>query len=222
MIQSIILSILLVLVYQFDELVCMLVVGFNRLRNKQHLHHNRNNDHLVGTALTIALMPLLLNQVLLSDWKLSAKMLVLSLTYILFAIASAGLGRVMHELHQAQKYQGLTVFIASAQVIGGMFHPVLHQVPWRGGEERLTFAKLAFLLSLPPLAGLAFSWFFEVYYFDSGFIEYINILIIVMVGGLFINFTIYALEKYFKRANLGVLGYYRIVLGLSVAVYLIL
>lgn len=222
MTKAIILSILLVLVYQFDELMHMVFMMFKRFRHKRAGAVFHEIDHYVGTALTIALMPLSINYVLLSDWELSTKMLVLFLTYAGFAVAAAGVGRIVQEMERAKKYGGLMSAIAVTQVVGGMIHPVLHQVPWRASRERVTYAKLAFLLSLPPLLGLIFTRIYDTYLYDHEFLEYINVLIIVMVGGLFINFTIRALEKYFARVNMSVMGYYRIVLGITVALFMML
>lgn len=222
MIKSIILSLLLVFVYQFDELASGAHAIWARIRHKKYHRLAAETDHYVGTALTIALMPLLLNYAFATEGDLVPKLLFLFAVYIIFALLMTGVGRFVSELEKSRRYHGFTMVIAAGMVVGRMFVPHIAYVPWETGRERLTYAKLAFLLSLPPLLGLAFKYAYGTTSYETEVSNYFDALIIVMIGGLFINFVIHALEHYFARANLSMMGYFRIVVGIGVALLLLI
>jgi undecaprenyl pyrophosphate phosphatase UppP len=220
--KVILLSMLLVLVYQFDELVRGVLHLIRRLLRHKHRDVIRDSDHYVGTALTIATMPLLLYTLLLSDIPLAGKLLWLAIVYLAFAAVSAGVGYFARQSHRLRHQHGYTLAFSAMGLVGGLFHPALNMVPWHAGRERLTYAKLAFLLSIPALLGAAFkSYYDSINYYDE-WGQYMEVLIIVMVGGLFINIIIHVLERYFKAHDPGILGYFRIVAGLAIAFFLLL
>lgn len=222
MTKSILLSLLLVFVYQFDELVRGVHSIWGRLRHKKYHRLSADTDHYVGTALTIALMPLFLNYALASEGALMSKLIFLFAIYLIFALLMTGVGRFIHELEKSRRYHGVTMLIAGGMTIGRLFIPSIAYVPWETGRERMTYAKLAFLLSIPPLLGLVFRAVYGAYSYEGEVSKYFEALIIVMIGGLFINIIIHALEHYFKRVNMGIMGYFRVVAGLGIALVLLI
>jgi hypothetical protein len=221
MIKSIILSLLLVFVYQFDELARGVHAIWSRIRHKRYHRLAADTDHYVGTALTIALMPLFLNYALASDGALAPRLIFLFGVYFTFALLMTGVGRFMHELGKSRRYHGITMLIAGGMTIGRLFVPNIAYVPWDTGRERMTYARLAFLLSIPPLLGLVFRAVYGAYSYEGEVLKYFDALIIVMIGGLFMNIIIHALERYFTQTNLGMMGYFRIVAGIGVALFLL-
>jgi hypothetical protein len=222
MTKTLILSLLLVFVYQFDELVRGLRVVVWKLMRKNYHGLGRDTDHYVGTALTIGLMPLLLNYALTAEGDLGPKLLFLFITYSVFALLMFGAGRFLRELGKARQYHGFNMAMSTASLVGGLFHPGLRYVPWDTGRERLTYAKLALLLSIPPLLGLIFRSVYDANTFEGEVSKYFDALIVVMIGGLFINIVIHGLERYFKRTNISMMGLFRIVVGVGVAFFLIM
>lgn len=214
-------SILLVLVYQFDEVVRGVLHIMRRVL-KQKLHYViRDSDHYVGTALTIATMPLLLYSIMASEQELIVKLIWLACVYLGFAVAAAGLGYFLGQIRHLKTREGYDLAFSALGVVGGLFHPSLNMVPWHAGRERMTFAKLAFLLSIPAVLAALFKIYYDQSMYQAELSEYLDVLIIVLIGGVFINITISALEKYLKTNNLGIFSYFRIAAGLGVAFYLI-
>jgi undecaprenyl pyrophosphate phosphatase UppP len=219
MTKVLLLSILLVVVYQFDELVRGVLRIIQRLMRHKHKLVIKDSDHYVGTALTIAMMPLMLYEVMLSDNSLTSKLLWLGGLYMAFAVIATGIGYFLRQLSHLRTEQGVSMVLSAAGIVGGMFHPSMSLVPWHAGRERLTYAKLALLLSVPALVGAAFKSYYDNY--QPALSEYMEVLIIVMVGGLFINIATIFLENYFRTHDLGVLSYFRIVAGLAIALVLL-
>jgi undecaprenyl pyrophosphate phosphatase UppP len=215
--RIILFSILLVAVYQFDDLVKMLHYLARKIMRQGYKQLYLDSDQYVGMALAIIGMPLALNYFLISEQSLQVKLLIMALMYLVFTILASGLHVFNKRLKHIETYGQ---FVGMAYAVAGLFHPVMRTVPWHGARAAKELVQFAFLLSIPPLVG----WFFKFYYdnnlYQTEFVKYMDVAIIVMVGGLLINITIKALDKYLSRARLNFLGYFRIVLGAVITLLL--
>ena len=220
MAKILLVSILLVVVYQFDELAHAARVVLDRLSGRRTPRLVAETDHYVGTALTIACLPLLLNLIFVSEQELPVKLALVAGAYLIFAVLATGVGVFARRLRHRRHYNGVTMAFSAVSLVGTLFHPSLGMVPWHAGRERATYAKLAFLLSLPVLLGLAFQSMYGTGYREE-FSAYLDMLVVVMIGGSFMYIVINFLERYFKSHRVSVSGYFRVALGLGVALLLL-
>lgn len=110
-----------------------------------------------------------------------------------------------------------------ATPLGGivsLFAPMFAVAAETAYLPRKVMAKFAFLLALPPLAGLVLKYLNNSTY--EVLIPRLDILTAVLVGSLFLRITIEFLEHYFHLYNLEKLfSYYRVVLGIVLAIILL-
>lgn len=220
MTKILLLSILLVLVYQFDQVVEMVYLMFKKISRGRVDWVVKKSDHYVGTAVTIATMPLLLYSVLVSDELIIIKLLWLAGIYLVFAVVAGGVWYFIRQAKHVVQQKGSALVFASMSVLGGLFHPGIALVPWPDERDRLVYSRLALLLSLPALIGAAFKFYYDNYVAELS--HALDALIVVMVGGLFINIIVKFLEKHFRYSNLGLLSYLRVLAGFVVAVVLVI
>jgi hypothetical protein len=220
MAKIILLPILLMVVYQFDDLVRALHFVFSRLRRGKYKQLVLDSDHYVGTALAIAGMPMALNFLLVSEQPLGTKLLIIAGLFLLAATLTFILGTVLPRLRHVHHYEGVSAFVTTTYAIAGMFQPMFRTVQWHGGRAQGELGKLAFLLSLPALLGFGFKWFFGQYDYQDEFIKYMDVLIIVMVGGMFIHLVISPARRYLGSRHMGMMGLMRVVVGLGISLLL--
>jgi hypothetical protein len=219
MAKILLLSILLVLVYQFDQIVGMVYLMLKKISRGRVKWVVKESDHYVGTAVTIVTMPLLLYSVMVSNETMLSKLLWLTGIYFLFAVVAGGAWYFIRQAKLATRQKGGALVFAFLSVIGGMFHPGIGLVPWPSDRDRLVYSKLAFLLSVPGFFGAVIKFYYDNYLAELG--DVIDSLIVVMIGGLFINVVVKFLEKHFRVTGFGLLSYARVLAGLGVAVILV-
>ncbi|HYC79743.1 MAG TPA: hypothetical protein VEC17_01830 [Candidatus Binatia bacterium] len=210
-------SILLVVVYQFDELLKMLNYILLRVTRKEYRKLVLDSDRYVGTVLAIIGMPLALNYLLVSDQPLQMKLLIIAFLYVLFTILASGVTVFNKRLKHVEQYGQL---VGMTYAVAGLFQPVIRTVPWYSGHATKELAKLGFLFCIPAFIGWGFKTYYDNNLFETEMVKYMDTAIIVMVGGLFVIITVKSLEKYLSKANLNYLGYLRIVLGAVLSVIL--
>jgi hypothetical protein len=218
MAEIITLSILLVLIYQFDEVVRVLYLAVSKARHKRYKDVLPDTDQLVGTALGLAVMPFLLNYLVTSDKSLLFNLMVLGCLLLGFSVAAVIAGFFTRKFSTLPHYHNMSALVSASYSVAAVFAPVLRMMPSFGGRAGKQFAKLAFFLSLPVLFGMLIS----IYFSGEQFSSYMDILIVVMIAGAFMHFTANFLKSYVYRNRIDMMGLFRIAFGLGVAFVMIL
>jgi undecaprenyl pyrophosphate phosphatase UppP len=221
MVKMLLLSILLVFIYQFDELVRAAHSVRHPLRHKNYEQTLLDSDHYVGTALAIAGMPLALNFLLVSSLPLGVTLFIIAMAFLMTSLLTAGLGVFLRRIKYANTYQGVSALVGYAYALSGFFHPLMRTMPWHTGRGHKDLSRAMLLFSLPAILGFWFKAFFNTYGEPGAFMRYIDTLIIVMVGGSFMFLVIEVLTRYFHRHRMPVLSLYRVALGIVITCVLL-
>lgn len=219
MAKYLILTLLVVIVYQYDELVRLVVYFFRRIRNKKYKELVLNADEYVGTALAVISLPMVLLIMLNAQRSLTENLVVIAGVLMLFAILSSSVATFSDRLKELRMFNNVSAFAGALYVTAGLFHPVIRLVPWYTGKEIKLLAKTAFYLSLAPILGLCFKYYYGNSVFKTEFEKHIDTLILVMVVGLSINVSTPVIRKYLHTSNLNLTGYVRVLVGLGVCIY---
>ncbi len=207
-------------VYQFDDVVRFLHLVWHRLTRSRfpHIPHpHLDSDHHVGTTLSIAAMPMVLWYLLSSGRTIGGSLLVMAavlLSFVLFSVAMEFFVVRMKAHGHISAYAAMVIALISAS------QPILRAVPWQAQRARKSLSKLAFLLSVPVVAGILLKAYYGRHSSDDDFSRYMDILIVVMVAGMFINIVTNELRRYVRRHNVGILGLFRVAAGVAITVFL--
>jgi undecaprenyl pyrophosphate phosphatase UppP len=216
MVKLLLFTILILFVYQFDDVLRGLHLAVSKIRNKKYKQLVLDSDRYVAMAMTIIGMPLALNYMLTSDHSLGLKFLYIGLTFLIFGILISGIGIFMKRLKHLSYYENVNMFAGSIYAIAGLFHPVMNYVPWHSGRDRVGLARFAMLLSIPPLVAILFRAYYDQYSFQAEFLRYIDVLLVVLVGALFMLLTIRMLSRFLIHSNLNLAAYMRVVIGIGI------
>lgn len=215
MIKILLISSLLGIVYQFNELVRLLLNGLSRITKRKY-NISLHTDQHVGTAMAIIGMPIILNYLFTSGQKLSESLFFIAAVLILFYVLCVIIHVLLKQTSHLNYYNGASGIISVGYTLSAIFHPILRTMPWHAGREAKMLGKLALMLAVPVVGGLILRNIFEPDIYQNRFAKAWDVALVVMVGGIFILITTRALKKHFKRSKMPIFGYYRVALGLVV------
>lgn len=217
--KLILLSILLTVVYSWEDLKrLLLIVIRSKVRNKS-IFYDLRLDQFVATMLMFAILPLSLMYFLASEATLTHKLAWMAAELLVISCLAYGLGIFVNRMRLLSYASGIEKISVVAYSVMGLMSPTVRWIdPW--SIERKLIVKFTFLLSLPALAGLALRVANS--HTDRELLPHLDLLINIMVGGLIINIAVEFLEKHFRSYRHAKLStYLRIVLGLVIGLVLI-
>lgn len=216
MIKLILLSILLTVVYSWEEFKrAARVLLYGILRKQKPLTAFAGHiDEFVSLAVIFATVPAGLMYFLASSQNFFQNLLWLSVTLLSVSAVAAGAGTFARRLRYASLYSGADKIFPVAFSLGGFVSPVMSAFSNAAYLPRKTLAKFAAIMSIPPLAGLALKRANGAT--DPMLIPNIDALIVVLVGALFIQIISGALKDFLGSYRFRKLSaYFRIVLGIA-------
>lgn len=223
MARIVLISILLTLVYSWEELKQAVRVLFYRLLRQKRptRYYTLHLDQFVGTLVLLATIPISLAYFLASQENFLAKLGWLALSLLVISLAAAGSGIFLRRLQYLKAYEGFNKIVPLTFSVAGFVSPFFQLFNSSAILPRNVLAKFAFFLSLPPLAGL-----FLKHLVNSSspqaFLPHQDILIYILVVALFMRLVIEFLERYFRLYRLEKLfSYFRVILGIILAVLIL-
>ena len=224
MIRILILSLLLTIVYSWEDFKRTLKILFlGLLKRDPGYYYVSRLDQMVGTLILIATIPMGLTYFLVSDRPLVPKLAILAITLLIISFLAAASGGIMRWTRIARKTEGSQKIIPITLAIGGLFSPLAAVFSGAGSLHRSHLAKIALLLALPPLVGLVVKGLLTESRPPELLIPNYDALIVLLVGALIIRIVIEILERFFRLYSLERLfSYVRILLGIALAANVIL
>ncbi|MBI4049638.1 MAG: hypothetical protein HY395_02365 [Candidatus Doudnabacteria bacterium] len=217
--KLILLSILLTLVYSWEDLKRFLMLMIRHRSRNKHYYHNPHLDQFVATILMFAMLPVSLTFFLASEAPLDRKLIWLAGELLLISCLTYGLGKFLSRLRLLNYATGAEKIAVVTYSLAGLVSPAVRWVdPW--SIERKLIGKFTFWLSLPALFGLMLRYL--VGWSNHELLPHLDLLIQIVVGGLIINIAVEFLEKHFSSHRHAYLStYFRILLGIAVGFVLI-
>lgn len=205
--KLILVSILLTAVYSWEELKRTLRVLLYAVLYKERPreYFATHLDEFVSLAIVFAAVPVSLMVFLSNPGNFFAKLLYLALTLLGASLVAASASILM----KRRSYVGLVLSLVS------VVSPAMQAFENAVYLPRKTLAKFAALMSIPPITGLLMKGVVNPAA-DPSLLPNIDLLIYVLVGGLFIQITIGLLKDFLgSRRFRKVSVYYRVVLGIA-------
>src|SRR3989344_3272350 len=224
MIRILILSLLFTIVYSWEDFKRTLKILFlGLLKRDPGYYYMSRLDQMVGTLVLIATIPIGLTYFLVSDRPILPKLAILAITLLLVSFLAAASGGVARWAMVTRRTEGSRKIIPITLAIGSLFSPLVAIFSGAGALHRSHLAKIALLLSLPPLVGLVIKGLLTRSNPPELLIPNYDALITLLVGALIIRIVIEILERFFRLYSLERLfSYVRILLGIALAATMIL
>ena len=225
MINILTLSILLTLVYSWEEfkhtLKTLIRVVIYRNRNPIE-YYQGNLDKFVGTLIMIGAVPIGLTFYLTSGQPSLYKLGWLALILFTISLIASGSGIFLRRLQRSKHYEGTEKMIMTGYSVLGLISPIFRMFGGLDRSNGRTIAKFAFTLSVPPLIGFAFKYLSDNSVHPS-LIPQIDVLIFVLIVALFAQIAADFLNLHFRSYGLRKLSHYwRVVLGIILAAILLM
>ncbi len=222
MLKILLVSLLLTLVYSWEEFKRVLRVLFFGLVLKKDpgRYYKAHLDQFVGILIMLATIPIGLAYFLASNGSAFNKLGILALGLFAVSLVAAGSSIMLRRGKLISEYGGIAKLVPITFSLAGLVSPLFRSFGNFEALPRRMLAKFAFFLSLPPLAGLVFK------YLNSAspevLVPNLDLLTLVLVAALFARIIIDFLERYFHLYRLENLSsYFRVVLGIILATVLL-
>jgi hypothetical protein len=214
-------AVLLTAVYSWEEISYLTSRLWHKLRKKNNNHYGSDgSDKFVTAGLMYFAIPLTLIYYLAGDGGTIKKLFLLSVQLILIAVLAAGIKKFAENRDMIGKYQGLEKIGAVGYALSGFVSPLFLMFRRHAATEHELVGRFALFLSLPALAGLVIAFMSPKDIITGDILPNMNSLLVVMVGGLFVNVTVHLLEKHLRLNAANLLSYFRIILGILILVVL--
>jgi len=216
-------SILLAVVYSWDDVVRLILTILYGLFRRDPLHYYQSHtDHLVGPIVMVAVLPITLVG-LLASGPLSLKTFaVAAITLLIVSILAAGSGvfvRRMRAFSDTETSKKSAAFVYAAL---GLLSPLASPMLIYEILPRADLARITFWLALPPLTGLAIAYGNRVTEAPAQLLPNLDALTILLVIGLIAILAIKMLSRAFHSYRINSLfSYLRIILGIILAVVIV-
>lgn len=218
MLRVLSLSILLTAVYSWEDLKRTIRIIAYGLAGRKHpgYYYLSRLDRMVGTLVLTATIPIALTYYLVSPGTVGVKLFWLAFQLVLFTVLAAGAGTFVRWVRASKHFHGKEKTIPLTLSVAGLVAPVFALFGGGSAVEHRPLLKFAFLMSLPPLAGLLLYKLVHYHPTYTSLLPNIDNLIALLVVALFMRITIEVLERYFKLYRLErVFSYFRILLGIA-------
>jgi hypothetical protein len=219
--RFILFALLLTVVYSWEEISYLTSRLWRKLRKKNtHNYASDGSDKFVTAGLMYFAIPLTLIYYLAGDGSPTKKLFLLSLQLILIAVLATGVKKLADNRDMIGKYHGLEKVGAIGYAFSGFVSPLFLMFRRHAATEHELVGRFALFLCLPALAGLMIAYLSPKDIITGDILPNMNSLLVVMVGGLFINVSVHLLEKHLRLNAANLLSYFRIILGILILVVL--
>ena len=206
MLRIILFVLLLTVVYSWDELRSLAGISFRRLGRKP------SSDQIVADIVLLATIPLTLIYLIGSGQQLWLKLSVLFIEFVVIGLVLRGIEEFSRRKRFLANYE-FDALAGNLFAVAGLVSPTIKFASNIGRSSHL--GKYLLDLALPFAIGLALI-LVSVNLNPAEFADKMNLLIIIAVFGIMLNFVIDLLEKLLRHPQLRLSSFYRIVLGIVI------
>lgn len=224
MLRMILISILLTVVYSWDEFRRSVWVLLYGLFRKKHplKYYSYKSDKLVGTLVMLATVPVGLTYILFGSGNTWNKLAWIGSGLLLISLLAAGSAVLVRRLRYLGAYEGVERIIPITFSVAGLLAPIFRLFTDFTTLPRKVLVKMTFFLSLPSFLGLSLERLNR-NAVPAELLPNMNLLLEVLVAALFVRITVEFLEQYFRLYRLNRLfSYFRVVLGIVLASVLLM
>ncbi|OGE81321.1 MAG: hypothetical protein A2826_02065 [Candidatus Doudnabacteria bacterium RIFCSPHIGHO2_01_FULL_43_23] len=216
MFKLILVSILLTLVYSWEEIKRTIFVLFRgATKNDTRGYYAYRIDQMVGTLIMLAAVPIGLTWLLASEGSLLPRLGWLALILLVISLLATGTGIFVRRMRMARGTEGAEKMIPIAFAVLGLFSPLFQSVNNFSGLPRSVIGKFAFTLALPPLAGFVIKSVNDSVVTEAALLPHLDALTILLVVALIIQITAEFLRQFFRAYRLEkFFSYFRVILGI--------
>lgn len=214
--RLILVTILITVVFSWEDLKWSLLGLVKRIRNQKFHSHSQNNvDQLVGAVLILAFTPVNLVYLMLAEGSLYGKFGLIAVQLIIIGIV-AQIVQIISD--RGKEYRHTDFLTASLHFVSSVFSPSIRLGGQMITHHRLFGSYIRHLL-IPIVFGFVLKFAAEKYGLEA-LQTNLDTLIIIAVAGLILIVSVEILEKFFRFHNFKLFSYFRIVLGLVILLVL--
>lgn len=215
MTRLVLLILLLTVVYSWEELKYVVSVIGSKIANRNTIYSkNSETDILVSDLVVIAIIPISLAYLILSDGSLPLKLLVVLIEFLFAGLLMKGVEEYFWRRRFTRHYTGSDKIIAIIFSLAGFVSPSWNFAT-QAARSTSRLSKYLFALALPLVSGLALTLVVRRVGMDE-FLGRIDSLIAIATLGLVLNVTIEILEHLFKTNRWHLSMLMRVALGIAI------
>ena len=224
MVKILLFSILLAVVYSWDDVVRLFrTILYGLFRHDPLQYYQNHTDRLVGPIVITATLPITLVG-LLASRPLSLKTFAIAaITLLIVSIIAAGSGVFVRRM---RIFRGAVVKEKSAAIayaILGLLSPLASPMLLYEILPRAELARITFWLALPPLTGIAIAYGNRATEAPGQLLPHLDALTLLLVVGLIAMLATKLLARAFQSYKIeGLFSYIRIVLGIILATVVVI
>ncbi|OGE74530.1 MAG: hypothetical protein A3K06_02175 [Candidatus Doudnabacteria bacterium RIFCSPHIGHO2_01_52_17] len=222
--RLILVSILVTIVYSWDDFQRILRILFYAILRKQRPAQilAANSDRLVSIILVFATLPIGLSYLLAGHGPFLPKLLLVGFGFLVISFVAFLASSVAKYYRVAFALDGTLKLASFGFTLGSLVAPVLASLAEPSILPRRLFAKLAVFLSLPPLIVVLLK-VLNYHYAPEELLPNIDVLLQVLLVALFARIAIEFLSHYLRILRFhSFSGYFRVVLGVVLSSILLL
>ena len=213
--RLVLLTILLTVVYSWEEFRYVLHVLWRKIRKQKTFRpKNFETDSIVSDLVVVCVLPLNLAFILLAPGELMPKLLILAVELLIISLILKGVAEYHWRQRFTSHYTGGDKIVAIVYSLIGLVAPMGNFV-YHATHTGAKIGKHMFTLIAPLLIGVGIVWAVHNLGEDQ-FQKQLDQLIMIAVLGLFLNATINILEHMFRVKVVGMSGLMRVLLGIII------